>query len=90
MEGANNKWGDFMNKRELQVDLDIDKMPIHRQLRWKRLSQGLTQDDMIQWLGFGKNNRSMISRIENGKIKIPEQYMDKVLEYLYGERKGDE
>ncbi|PGZ27747.1 transcriptional regulator, partial [Bacillus cereus] len=50
----------------------------------------LTQDDMIQWLGFGKNNRSMISRIENGKIKIPEQYMDKVLEYLYGERKGDE
>lgn len=79
-----------MSKHELQVDLDVNKMPIHRQLRWKRLAEGLTQDDMIQLLGFGKNNRSMISRIENGKIKIPEQYMERIMEYLYGEKKGAE
>lgn len=79
-----------MSKHELKVDLDVNKMPVHRQLRWKRIAQGLTQDDMIQLLGMGGNNRAQLSRYENGKAKLGERQMERVLEYLYGEQKGAE
>lgn len=79
-----------MSKCELKVDLDVNTMPVHRQLRWKRIAQGLTQDEMAELLGMGGNNRAQLSRYENGKAKLMERYMERVLEYLYGKQEGAE
>lgn len=79
-----------MSERELIVDLDVNAMPVHRQLRWKRIAQGLTQDEMSELLGMGGNNRAQLSRYENGKAKLGERQMERVLEYLYGEQRGVE
>lgn len=71
------------NVEGLRVLVDIDKLPIHQQIRAKRYIEGLTQGHLVDLLGLP--DVPFLSRIETGDKPIPQQYMERILDYLYEE-----
>ncbi|MDA2738873.1 helix-turn-helix transcriptional regulator [Bacillus pacificus] len=69
-------------KREGAV-INLRDMNVHEALRVARAADGLTQTNIVNMLGFSSVPR--YSLIENGIRPVPENFMSKVEQYLYGE-----
>lgn len=68
-------------KRKLMVDIDI--LPIHQQIRVKRVAEGLTQTQLVELLGLP--DVPFLSRIETGEKPIPNWLETGIKRYLYEE-----
>ncbi|MCC2397716.1 helix-turn-helix domain-containing protein [Bacillus cereus] len=68
-------------KRKLMVDIDI--LPIHQQIRVKRVAEGLTQTQLVELLGLP--DVPFLSRIETGEKPIPKWLETGMKRYLYEE-----
>ncbi|KLA03215.1 hypothetical protein B4153_5968 [Bacillus cereus] len=68
-------------KRKLMVD--IDTLPIHQQIRVKRVAEGLTQTHLVELLGLP--DVPFLSRIETGEKPIPKWLETGIKRYLYEE-----
>ncbi|BCC21401.1 hypothetical protein BCM0075_p72 (plasmid) [Bacillus cereus] len=75
------------NVEGLRVLVDIDKLPIHQQIRVKRVAEGLTQTQIVELLGLP--DVPFLSRIETGEKPIPKRFMERILDYLYEEEYED-
>lgn len=66
----------------MDKDLGIhaDKLPLHKQLRLKRLYQEKSQSELAEMFNMGG---TMLCEIETGKRNIPWKYRKAVEEYLY-------
>ncbi|MFE0620061.1 helix-turn-helix domain-containing protein [Priestia aryabhattai] len=65
-----------------QPIVDAGSLPIHRQLKVKRVYDNFTQTELAEKIGMGV---STLSEIENGHRRIPYKYREKVENYLYRE-----
>lgn len=72
---------DFNNKQS--VLLDVDGLPLHQRLRYKRIYDGFTQTQLVKLLRLP--SVAYLSRMETGKRPIPKQYMERIESYLYRE-----
>jgi transcriptional regulator with XRE-family HTH domain len=63
-----------------------DGLPIHRQLKIKRVHDNFNQTELAAILGIGV---STLSEIENGRRRIPYKYKKRVEDYLYHEMYHD-
>lgn len=63
--------------------IDIDTLPIHQQIRVKRVAEGLTQPQLCELLGLP--NAPFLSRIETGEKPIPKWLETGIKRYLYEE-----
>jgi len=59
-----------------------DGLPLHRQLKIKRVHDNFNQTELAAILGMGV---STLSEIENGRRRIPYKYQKRVEDYLYHE-----
>lgn len=66
--------------------IDATCLPIHRQLKIKRVHDNFNQTELAAILGMGV---STLSEIENGRRRIPCKYREKVENYLYREMYSD-
>lgn len=66
--------------------IDAISLPIHRQLKVKRVTDNFTQAELATMLGMGI---STLSEIENGKRRIPYKHIELVNSYLYNEMYDD-
>ncbi|BCC21407.1 hypothetical protein BCM0075_p82 (plasmid) [Bacillus cereus] len=71
------------NIEGLRVLVDVDKLPIHQQIRVKRVAEGLTQTQIVGLLGLP--DVPFLSRIETGEKPIPKRFTERILDYLYEE-----
>jgi DNA-binding XRE family transcriptional regulator len=69
-------------ENNLQPIVDAGSLPIHRQLKIKRIHDNFIQKELAEILGMGI---STLSEIENGRRRIPYKYHEKVQNYLYRE-----
>ncbi|MED2903187.1 helix-turn-helix transcriptional regulator, partial [Bacillus tropicus] len=67
----------------LKLMIDIDTVPIHQQIRVKRVAEGLTQPQLCELLGLP--NAPFLSRIETGEKPIPKWLETGIKRYLYEE-----
>jgi transcriptional regulator with XRE-family HTH domain len=65
-----------------QPIIDAAFLPIHRQLKLKRIHDDFTQTELAALIGCGL---STLSEIENGRRRIPYKYLERVKNYLYCE-----
>ncbi|MGG1370000.1 XRE family transcriptional regulator [Priestia megaterium] len=73
-----------MNQEQVKkVNLDVDSMPLHKQLHVVRVARGMKQKDVVEAIGF--KNVPKYSVIEQGKKDIPLHLMGRVKQFLYGE-----
>jgi hypothetical protein len=63
-----------------------DTLPIHRQLKVKRVYCGFTLVELASILGMGV---STLSEVENAKRRIPYKYLERVKSFLYNEEYED-
>ncbi|WP_312096089.1 helix-turn-helix transcriptional regulator [Niallia sp.] len=66
--------------------LDAGCLPIHRQLKVKRVHDNFNQSELAAIIGCGV---STLSEIENGRRRIPYKYLERVKQYLYCEMYWD-
>jgi len=66
-----------------RVRLDIDSMPLHKQLHVVRVARGMTQTQLIEAIGF--KSLSKYSMIEQGKRPVPLYLMVRIEQFLYEE-----
>ncbi|MCJ7983645.1 XRE family transcriptional regulator [Priestia sp. OVL9] len=66
-----------------KVNLDVDSMPLHKQLHVVRVARGMYQKDIVEAVGF--DNVPRYSMIEQGKRPVPAHLMGRVKQFLYGE-----
>lgn len=69
--------------KQFGVLVNVDKLPLHHQLRVKRVYDGLTQTQLAGILGI--SDAPALSRIEQGKRSISKNLMERVHKYLYQE-----
>ncbi len=69
-----------------QPILDAGSLPIHRQLKVKRVHDNFMQTELAAIIGCGV---STLSEIENGRRRIPYKYLERVKQYLYCEMYHD-
>jgi len=65
----------------LKLDLDLNELPVYKQLAVKRTIDGLSQSEQAEKLNIPQGT---LSRIETGSIKIPRKFYAQVIDYLYG------
>lgn len=58
-------------------------LPLHKQLRLKRLYDHFSQPELAAIIGCCSTT---VSEIEAGKRRIPRKYMDKVRDYVFHEQ----
>lgn len=66
----------------LKLNLDLNVLPINRQIAVKRAYDNITQSELAEKLGLAQ---SMLSRVETGSLKIPRRCRPAVLDYLFGD-----
>ncbi|NUJ09872.1 helix-turn-helix domain-containing protein [Bacillus paranthracis] len=70
----------------MKMNLDLDNLPIHKQLRVRRCYDDLTQAELVMKMGLSYYDTPMLSRIEKGHVKqIPPRFVEPINNYLYGE-----
>jgi transcriptional regulator with XRE-family HTH domain len=62
--------------------IDAASLPIHRQLKIKRIHDDFKQLELAAILGMGV---STLSEVENNRRRIPFKYQKRVEDYLYRE-----
>ncbi|GAB6611571.1 MULTISPECIES: helix-turn-helix domain-containing protein [Bacillus] len=72
-----------MSNEKRKLMIDIDTLPIHQQIRVKRVAEGLTQPQLCELLGLP--NAPFLSRIETGEKPIPKWLETGIKRYLYEE-----
>lgn len=72
-----------MSNEKRKLMIDIDTLPIHQQIRVKRVAEGLTQPQLCELLGLP--NAPFLSRIETGAKPIPKWLETGIKRYLYEE-----
>lgn len=65
-----------------QVTVDLELLPLHRQLKVKRVADNLSSTFLAQHLKMGL---STLSDIETGRRRIPLKHKTKIEDYLYRE-----
>ncbi|HDR7642640.1 hypothetical protein [Bacillus wiedmannii] len=68
--------------------IDLRDMTVHEALRVARAVDGLTQTNIVDMFGFSSVPR--YSLVENGTRPVPEDFMNRVKQYLYGENEQHE
>ncbi|PKG21860.1 helix-turn-helix domain-containing protein [Niallia nealsonii] len=63
--------------------INLDKLPMHKQIAIKRVHDGLSQTRLAEMLGLCDS--SALSRIEYGRRAIPIRIMENLEKYLYEE-----
>lgn len=69
--------------KDKNVLINLDKLPLHQQLKIKRICDGFSQDELVDLLGLA--DAPTLSRIENGRRSIPSESRKRVYKYLYEE-----
>jgi transcriptional regulator with XRE-family HTH domain len=64
------------------VIVNVDELPMHRQLKVKRVADNLSSTFLAQHLKMGL---STLSDIEAGRRRIPLKHKNKIEDYLYRE-----
>ena len=72
-----------MDNEKRKLMIDIDTLPIHQQIKVKRVAEGLTQPQLCELLGLP--NAPFLSRIETGTKPIPKWLETGIKRYLYEE-----
>lgn len=62
--------------------IDAESLPIHKQLKLKRIADNFNQSELAAILGMGV---STLSEVENNRRRIPYKYRKRVEDYLYRE-----
>lgn len=86
----NETYGALMEEqfKDKSVLIDVDKLEVHKQLKVKRVYDGMTQPQLAEVLGA--TSVPTISKIEKGKIPIPYYLKEPIYKYLYEEDSGNE
>lgn len=86
----NGTYGTLMEEqlKDKSVRIDVDKLEVHKQLKVKRVYDGMTQPQLAKVLGA--TSVPTISKIEKGKIPIPYYLQEPIYKYLYEEDSGNE
>jgi transcriptional regulator with XRE-family HTH domain len=58
----------------------VKKMTLYERIRYLRKSAGMTQDDLAHLLGY--KDRSMIAKIEAGKVDLPQSKITEIADVL--------
>ncbi|NSL68294.1 helix-turn-helix domain-containing protein [Bacillus toyonensis] len=72
--------GEFKKRSVL---INVDKLPLHQQIKVKRCAEGMNQAQLCKVLEIP--DRAFLSRVESGKVGIPEHLVERVNKYLYEE-----
>ncbi|MCJ7983646.1 helix-turn-helix domain-containing protein [Priestia sp. OVL9] len=65
----------------MKLDIDVNDLPVYKQLVVKRLFDGLSQKQLAEKLGIPKGT---LGRIEMGRFEIPHKFYVQVIDYLFG------
>ncbi|WP_324628418.1 helix-turn-helix transcriptional regulator [Bacillus paranthracis] len=86
----NETYGTLMEEqlKDKSVRIDVDKLEVHKQLKVKRVYDGMTQPQLAKVLGA--TSVPTISKIEKGKIPIPYYLKESIYKYLYEEDSGND